>query len=60
MFSQYGMIVGTSYFITAFEIINITLIVSKGWVLFPALGTGGAVGSVLAVLLHKHYFKKDK
>ncbi len=50
---EYWWMVGTSYLITAFEILNISLIVSKGWILFPALGTGGAIGSILAVQLHK-------
>ncbi len=49
----------TSYGITAFEILSITLIVSKGWYLYIPLATGGAVGSVVAVYFHD-YLRKDK
>ena len=49
----------TSFGITAFEILSITLIVSKGWELFVPLGAGGAVGSVAAVYFHD-YLKNRK
>ncbi len=50
---EYTWIVLTSFGITAFEILSITLIVSKGWALFIPLASGGAIGSVLAVIIHK-------
>jgi len=50
---EYWWMVGTSYLITAFEILNVTLIVSRGWELFLPLGTGAAIGSVLAIIFHK-------
>lgn len=56
--SEYLLMIITSYGITAFEILSITLIVTKGWELFPYLGTGGALGSIAAVKFHK--IIKDK
>lgn len=50
----------TAYGITAFEILSITLIVSKGWDLYIPLATGGAVGCVAATRFHKKFFSKDK
>jgi len=53
------LMVLTSYGITAFEILSITLIVDKGWVLFLPLGTGGAVGSVAAIYFHEYLRKRQ-
>jgi hypothetical protein len=50
---QYTWIIGTSYLITAFEIVNITLIVSRGWELYIPLSAGAAIGSTVAVYTHK-------
>ncbi|QBQ71196.1 hypothetical protein S0112_094 [Shewanella phage S0112] len=49
----------TSYLITAFEIISITLIATKGWGIFIPLATGGAIGGVAAIRFHQWLRKRD-
>ena len=48
----------TSYGITAGELLTVTLIVTKGWDIYLPLGTGGAVGCILAARFHKKFFSK--
>lgn len=50
----------TSYLITAFEIISVTLIVSKGWDIYWSLSTGGALGYLLANRFHSKFFGDKK
>lgn len=47
----------TSYGITAFEILSITYIVSKGWTIYWSLATGGAIGCIAATRFHKKFMK---
>lgn len=48
----------TSYAMAFMDVIMIGLVVREGWVLAFFCGTGGAVGMVVAVLLHDRLFGK--
>jgi hypothetical protein len=48
----------TSYGITAFDILSVTIIVSKGWEIYLPLATGGALGSIAAVYFYEYLVTK--
>lgn len=47
----------TSYLITAFELLSVTIMITNGWEVYWSLGTGGAVGCLAATRIHKKYFR---
>ena len=54
--ARYGWMVPVSYFMAAFDVCIISTVArndgSMVWLVFQ-MGTGGALGSVLAVMIHK-------
>ena len=47
----------TSYLMAAFDVLSVTLTVYGGLWMIPFVGTGAAVGIVLAMHLHSRLFK---
>lgn len=50
----------TSYAIAAFDVSGILLVVKGGWLMILPLGTGGAIGVVCSVYLHRRVFGGKK
>lgn len=45
----------TPYLIACGEVASVLLVVSTGWSSIPFVGTGGAVGIVLSMFVHKRW-----
>lgn len=43
----------TPYFIAIFEVLTILLVVESGWKTIPFVGTGGAIGVISAMYMHR-------
>ena len=48
----------TSYLIALAEVGVVLIVVQKGWPAVPWVGTGGAIGVVLAMYVHRKFFTK--
>lgn len=46
----------TPYLIACAEVSSVLLVVDKGWSAIPWVGTGGALGILTAMWLHRKYF----
>jgi hypothetical protein len=49
----------TPYVIATAEVASVLLVVDTGWIAIPWVGTGGAIGVVTAMHLHRRVFRKD-
>jgi len=49
----------TPYFIAIGEVLVILLVVEKGWAAIPLVGTGGALGAVSAMWIHRKIWRKQ-
>lgn len=47
----------TPYLIAAAEVATVLIVVDTGWSAIPWVGTGGAIGVVSAMYLHRVFFK---
>jgi len=57
---KYLLAVLTSYAMAIGEVTLIMYIVKQGWESIPYVGTGGAIGVVTAMYLHRKYVQKIK
>ncbi len=48
----------TPYAIAFAEVASVLWVVSIGWTAIPWVGTGGALGVLAAMYLHRRYFKR--
>jgi hypothetical protein len=48
----------TPYLIAAGEVLVVLLIVDTGWHAIPYVGTGGAIGAVSAMYVHRKFWSK--
>ena len=48
----------TPYLIACAEVASVLLVVENGWTSIPWVGTGGTVGILTSMLIHKKYFRK--
>jgi len=53
MHGHYIMAAITPYFIACGEVASVLYVVKTGWSAVPFVGTGGAIGVTLAMVLHK-------
>ena len=49
----------TPYFIAVGEVLVILLVVDTGWTAIPLVGTGGAVGAVSAMWIHRKIWRSN-
>jgi len=49
----------TPYFIAIGEVLGILWIVETGWAAIPLVGTGGALGAVSAMWIHRKIWRKQ-
>jgi hypothetical protein len=52
---HYALAAITPYAIAAAEVASVLLVVSTGWSSIPWVGTGGAMGVVSAMALHRRF-----
>ena len=52
---NYKLAFVTPYLIACGEVASVLLVVSTGWSSIPFVGTGGAVGIVLSMYVHKRW-----
>ena len=57
---QYALAAITPYAIACAEVASVLWVVQIGWPAVPWVGTGGAMGVTSAMLLHRHYFRRNK
>ena len=50
----------TPYFIACAEVASVLLVVSIGWAAIPYVGTGGAMGCTLGMLVHRRFNNRAK
>lgn len=48
----------TPYVIAASEVAMVLLVVDTGWTAIPWVGTGGSIGVISAMYLHRRLFKQ--
>jgi hypothetical protein len=48
----------TPYFIAVGEVLVILLVVDSGWTAIPLVGTGGAIGAVSAMWVHRKIWRR--
>lgn len=57
---HYWMAGATSYLMAVGEVAVVLGVVDTGWAAVPWVGTGGAVGVVASMYVHKKYFQIEK
>jgi hypothetical protein len=50
----------TPYFIAIGEVLVILLVVDTGWTAIPLVGTGGAMGAVSAMWVHRKIWRRTQ
>ena len=50
----------TPYAIAVAEVASVLWVVSIGWSSIPWVGTGGALGVLSAMAVHRRYFRREK
>ncbi len=55
---HYKTLAVVSYLIAAFEVATVSIIVHGGWWVALTSGTGGALGMLTSLYVHKRIFKK--
>ena len=50
----------TPYLIAVGEVAVVLLVVDTGWQSIPLVGTGGALGAVSAMWVHRRFWRKTK
>jgi len=53
----YWWAIGTSYIMAIGEVAVVLFVVDKGWASIPWVGTGGAIGVVLAMYVHRKHLQ---
>jgi len=53
----YWWAIGTSYIMAIGEVGVVLFVVDKGWASIPWVGTGGAIGVVLAMYVHRKHLQ---
>lgn len=56
---HYAMAAITPYFIAIAEVATVLWVVQIGWAAIPWVGTGGAIGVTLAMIIHRRIFGRD-
>lgn len=56
---HYRLVFINSYFMSAAEVLTITLVVKGGWVIAITSGIGGSIGMILSMWLHDKFIRRS-